>query len=386
MIRFAIVFLAILVAAVPLAARAADPFEINVIVSLTGGGAFLGKDQQVVLAAIEDQVNKAGGIRGRPIKFDIADDQSSPQVGVQLMNQAIARKAQVVLGSTLVAICSAMVPLAKDGPLLYCLSPGLHPDPGTYAFSSEPSTTDAFVGTAVYFARRGWHKVALVTTSDATGQDAAKGIDDAFKAQGGLQIVDRETFNPSDVTVDAQMAKVKASGADAVIAWTTGPPIGTVLRSVSNLGINLPIVAGNGNMTFSQMKAYADFLPKELLFPGFAALVPDQLPNGVLKARAAAFSAALKSAGGAESGHVSTWDPALLVLDAYRALGFDATAAQLRNYLANLQNWIGADGTYDFKTFPQRGIGAGSIVMIRWDAAKQNWVGVSKPGGEPLGR
>ena len=153
--RLVIVAMAILIAAVPLGARAADPFEINVIISLTGGGAFLGKDQQVVLTAIEAQVNKAGGIRGRPIKFVIADDQSSPQVGVQLMNQAIARKAQVVLGSTLVAICSAMAPLTKDGPLLYCLSPGLHPEPGSYAFSSEPSTTDAFVGTAVYFAHQG---------------------------------------------------------------------------------------------------------------------------------------------------------------------------------------------------------------------------------------
>lgn len=384
--RIVIVTLAVLIAAFPAAVRAADPFDINVIISLTGGGAFLGKDQQAVFTAIEDQVNKAGGVRGRPIHFAIADDQSSPQVGVQLMNAAIAQKAQVVLGSTLVAICSAMAPLAKDGPLLYCLSPGLHPDPGTYAFSSEPSTTDAFVGSAVYFARHGWHKVALITTSDATGQDAASGIDSAFKAQGGLQIVDRETFNGSDVTVDAQMAKIKASGADAVIAWTTGPPIGTVLRSVSNLGVTLPIVAGNGNMTFSQMKSYADFLPKELYFPGFAALVPDQLPNGVLKQKAAQFTAALRAAGGAESGDVSAWDPALLIVDAYRTLGFDATAAQFRNYLANLQGWVGADGTYDFKAIPQRGIGPGSIVMIRWDASGQKWVGVSRPGGEPLGR
>src|SRR5580698_4575259 len=166
---FAAVLAALLIS-VPLAGRAADPFEINVIISLSGPGAFLGADQAAVLNAIQDQVNKSGGIRGRQIKFVIADDQSSPQVGVQLMNAAIARKAQVVLGSTLVAICSAMAPLAKDGPLLYCLSPGLHPDPGSFAFSSEPSTTDAFVGTAVYFAKRGWHKVALITTSDATGQ------------------------------------------------------------------------------------------------------------------------------------------------------------------------------------------------------------------------
>jgi branched-chain amino acid transport system substrate-binding protein len=87
-----------------------------------------------------------------------------------------------------------------------------------------------------------------------------------------------------------------------------------------------------------------------------------------------------------ESGHVSAWDPALLVVDAYRKLGFDATAAQIHEYLANLRGWVGADGTYDFRTIPQRGVGSGSIVMIRWDPSIENWVGVSKPGGEPLTR
>jgi branched-chain amino acid transport system substrate-binding protein len=383
--RLVSVLLTLLLATFPLAGRAAEPFEINVIIALTGGGAFLAKDQQEVLNVLEAQVNKAGGIRGRPIKFVIADDQSSPQVAVQLMNQAIAKNAQVVLGSTLVAACSAMVPLAKDGPLLYCLSPGLHPDEGSYAFSSEPSTNAAFAGTALYFARKGWHKVALITSSDATGQDASRGIDDAFRAQPGLQIVDRETFNVSDITVAAQMTKIKASGADALIAWTTGPPIATVLRSVSDVGVSLPIVIGNGNMTFAQMKAYSGILPKELYFPGFAALAPDQLPNGVFKRRATEFKAALQTAGSkAESGHVSAWDPANIILDAYRKLGFDATAAQLRTYITNLRGWVGADGTYDFKAVPQRGVDAGSIMMIRWDPTRENWVGVSKPGGEPL--
>lgn len=384
--RIAGIFLSgLLLATVPLAGRAADPFEINVIISMTGSGAFLGKDQQAVLGAIEEQVNKAGGVRGRPIKFAIADDQSSPQVGVELMNAAIAKHAQVVLGSTLVAICGAMAPLAKNGPVLYCLSPGLHPDPGSYAFSTEPSTSDAFTGTAVYFTRKGWHKVALITSNDATGQDAARGIDEAFQAQGGLQIVDRETFTIGDVTVAAQMARIKASGADALIGWTTGTPVATVLRGVADAGLDLPTVIGNGNMTFTQMKAYAGMLPKQLLFPGFSPLVPSQLPNGQLKRQAQSFVAALAATGSKpESGHVSAWDPAMLVLDAYRKFGFDATAAQIRDYLANLKGWVGADGTYDFHAIPQRGIGAGSIVMIRWDPAAENWVGVSKPGGEPL--
>lgn len=387
MSRLLVFCLVALLAVVPPAVRAAEPFDINVIISVTGQGAFLGNDQKAVLTAIEQEVNKAGGIRGRPIKFVIADDQSSPQVAVQLLNEVIAKKAQVVIGSSLVAICSAMAALVKDGPVLYCLSPALHPADGSYAFSTEPSTSDAFAGTALYFARKGWRKVALMTSTDATGQDAVRGIDEAFRAQGGLQIVDRETFNISDVTVAAQMAHIKASGADALIAWTTGTPTGTVLRALSDVGLTIPVVLSNGNITFSQMKAYAGLLPKNVLFPGFVALVPDQLPGGNMKRRALDFRAALAAVGTKpESGHVAVYDPTFLILDAYRKLGFDATATQIRDYIANTRGWVGADGTYDFKAIPQRGIGPGSIVMIRWDPDAQNWVGVSKPGGEPLSR
>jgi len=56
---------------------AADPFEINVILSLTGPGSFLGKNEASAVALVEQNINKAGGIEGRQIKFVVADDQSS---------------------------------------------------------------------------------------------------------------------------------------------------------------------------------------------------------------------------------------------------------------------------------------------------------------------
>ena len=60
----------------------------------------------------------------------IADDQSNPANDVQLANDLIAKHVAVIMGSALVANCNAMVPLVKNGPVLYCLSPALHPDPG----------------------------------------------------------------------------------------------------------------------------------------------------------------------------------------------------------------------------------------------------------------
>ena len=77
-------------AATPMPAAAADPYDLNVILSLTGGASFLGKAEQQSLQLAEKWVNENGGIQGRPLHLVFHDDQSSPQVAVQLASQVVA--------------------------------------------------------------------------------------------------------------------------------------------------------------------------------------------------------------------------------------------------------------------------------------------------------
>src|SRR5690242_11203008 len=111
-------------------AGAADPYKIDVITSLTGGASFLGKGEQQAMQLLEKSVNKSGGINGQPVEFTFYDDQSSPQVAVQLGSQLKAKNPAVILGPSIVAMCNAAGPLMKDGPVMYCLSPGIHPPKG----------------------------------------------------------------------------------------------------------------------------------------------------------------------------------------------------------------------------------------------------------------
>jgi hypothetical protein len=65
--------------------------------------------------------NARGGITGRKIHFVVQDDQSSPQVAVQLTNGIIAKHVPVMLGSSLVANCNAMMAAVREsGPVQYC--------------------------------------------------------------------------------------------------------------------------------------------------------------------------------------------------------------------------------------------------------------------------
>jgi branched-chain amino acid transport system substrate-binding protein len=370
----------------PFAARADDPVEINAIVPMTGGAAFIGKGYSAAFTALETYVNKHGGIGGRPLKFVVQDDQSNPSTSVQLFSALIDKKVPVVLGAALVAECNAMKAMLKDGPLLYCLTPAVHPDPGSYVFSADPSTNDQLAASIHYFKARGLTRIAILTSTDASGQDADTTIAGAMNVpmNRGVSDVAHEHFNVTDLSVQAQIERIKATNPQVLIAWTTGTPFATILRAVNDAGLQIPVYTNMGNLTYAQMAAYHDFLPKELYFPAVACVVPDGITDAATKAATSTYFQALRDTG-VKPEYIESvaYDPALLVVTALRALGPNASSAKIRDYLNGMRGFAGATGRYNFTTSPQRGLDASQIFVARWDGSQNNWVAVSKPGGDP---
>lgn len=374
-------------ACVPLGSPAAEPFEIHVIQSLTGSLTFAGTAQLAGLEALEDYVNKTGGIGGRPVKFVVQDDQSSPTIAVQLTNQLIAKNVPVVLGSTLGSSCNAMFPLVKNGPVVYCLSNSVNPEPGGYGFSGGIANPDLIAVGIRYLRLRGWKRIALISSTDSSGQVYDVSIDEALgqPENKGMTLVAREHFAPNDISVQAQLTRVEAVHPQVLIIGTGGGPFGTVFRGLADLGLDVPAATGNGAATYAMMRQYTQILPKELYFFSFPSLAIDQMTDPATKRALGAYSAELSARGVKADGLESiAWDPALLVVNAFRRLGTNATAAQMRDYLDALKQFTGAFGPYDFRTHPQRGLGQNDAVVVRWDPAKDGWTGVSRPGGVPL--
>jgi len=230
-------------------------------------------------------------------------------------------------------------------------------------------------------------KVGVITSTDTTGQEAERSIDEALALpeNRGLHVVAREHFNPTDLSASAQMTRIKGSGAQVTIAWSTGTPLGTLLRSANDVGLSMPILTSNGNLTYTQMKQYTDFLPGELLFPAGPSYAPDEIGDKPTRDVVGNYLAEFSVQGiRPDNGQTLAWDPGMLLVTALRSIGLGATAPQLRAYFAGQRNWVGINGSYNFHGFPQRGLGPSGVVMVRWDSVNTTWVGVSKPGGTPL--
>ena len=204
-----------------------------------------------------------------------------------------------------------------------------------------------------YFRLKGWTRLAIMTSADATGQDAERVFDEvlARPENKDVTIVDRAHFNLTDVSVAAQIEHIREAKPQALIAWSTGSPIATVFKGIVQAGLDIPVATTGANMTYAQMKAYAAFLPKQLYIASPEWVPHRESSSSILrwKRRRSSFSTRSKRSRSSLTWRATlAWDPAMIVIDALRHLDPNPSAAQVRDYIARLKGFAGINGLYDF--------------------------------------
>jgi len=388
--RAALALAAVAALAMPSASSAAGPYVIPVILPLTGNAANTGTLSATTLRIFENYANARGGLRGTPIHFDIHDDGSQPATAVQLLASAMAQHPAVVLGPSPTQTCNALAPLVeKAGPVLYCSTPGSSPPHGSYVFCAAMALPQFDRGIIRYMRLKGYKRLAVISSTDGSGQanDAATRDVLALPESKDLTIVDWEHMNPSDINANAQAAHIKASGAQGIIAWVSGPTFGTVLRSLRDVGVDLPLTPNGANVNPDELTQFNDFLPTEMPLAGFPFMAPDQVQNTPLRGAVNDMIAAYRTSGEKISagGVGYAWDAASIVLSGLRKIGPNATAEQLRDYVLGLRNFAGIDGVYDFVGIPdQHGLSDDNVVMVGWNPKAKDWFPLSRLGSVPL--
>jgi branched-chain amino acid transport system substrate-binding protein len=241
-------------------------------------------------------------------------------------------------------------------------------------FSSNIHPVDLSDATFRYFQSRGWTNIALLMSTDASAAEVVAGVDRLMAKYPKLHVVAYERFSPADTSVSAQITKIEAAHPQAMLIWAgTGIPV--TFHGLSDAGNTMPIATSNSIMLYSAMDQFASILPGQLYFaaPKWAAY--PAVSAGPVRDALVTYFNAFKAAGiKPDMGQDTAWDPALIVVSALRALGPDAKATQIHDYIENLHDFAGANGYYDFRTGDQRGLTGNDIVMARWNPAAHTWV------------
>jgi branched-chain amino acid transport system substrate-binding protein len=232
--------------------------------------------------------------------------------------------------------------------------------------------------------KMGFKRFSLIGATDASGQLSLQYIREwgALPANKNIQVVAVEAFAPNDLSVAAQVAKIKAANPDIIYLYAIGTAFGTALRELYNAGLsNVTMYTTPANGSVTQLDTYRAFLPKTLLSSGMP--YQGKITNPAMKAAAAEYLDGIRDGGVKfDPMQAYAWDPIKITISALRALPAGATAAQLHNYLENLHDFAGLWGVYDFRTGDQHGVDGRDSIYIAYDNAKNAWVPYDGPNAK----
>ena len=274
-----------------------SPIRIGVSGPFTGGSSPMGESMRNGIRLAVEEINHIGGINGRKIELVERDDEAKNEVGARIAEELTQQKVVATVGivNTGVGLASIDAYQKAKIPLIIAVSTGTAltrkyappAAPENYIFRISP-TLDLEAKVVVSdLARKGLRSVAILADTTAYGDAGLK----AFKEQAaaaGLGVASEERFKIGDQDMSAQVARAKASGAQALVVWGIGPELAAIARNKQASGWKVPML---GSWTFS-MRNFIDQSGKA----GEGALMPQTFIQDMGSASKNSFLLAYKRA------------------------------------------------------------------------------------------
>jgi ABC-type branched-subunit amino acid transport system substrate-binding protein len=210
---------------------ASKTIRIGDINALTGPAAPLGNAVAAGHRAFFDALNARGGIDGWKVNLMVKDSGYQPQEHVQLFNQL--QPSVAMLNSFGSPTTKAIQPQIDQQKLVTFPASfdSLWGADSVMAPVGAPYSVD-IANVLDYYTNSGAKKprIGIIYQNDEYGADGLRGFKTA-KSQLGFTDAGEQSFNAGDTSFTAQVQKLKAAGADAVVVTAlpsaTGPIVGT---------------------------------------------------------------------------------------------------------------------------------------------------------------
>lgn len=233
-----------------LSAAAAD-IKIGAAEALSGPAGQYGQSIKNGLQLAADEINAAGGVKGSKIALQFEDEAGKKEQAIDVFKKLIFQdKVLMLFGPTLSNSAQAADPIAQAAKVVVFgtsnTADGIT-SIGDYVFRNSVTEADVLPETlrvAIKQAKIG--KVAVLYGNDdvftKSGYDAFKKALENLK----IPVTTTETFAKGDVDFKAQLTKIKASGADAIVLSALIAEGAPIMVQARQLGIDLPVIGGNG--------------------------------------------------------------------------------------------------------------------------------------------
>ena len=344
-----------------LSAFAADPIKVGSVLSVTGPAAFLGDPELKTLQLYVDDLNKKGGVLGRPLQLVHYDDGSDANKANGFAKRLLEDdKIDIMVGGTTTGSTMSMVPLVEIAgvPFVSLAGAVVIVEP-VKKFVFKTPHTDRMAAEKVFedMKKRGLTKVALLSETSGFGASGKKETE-GVAGKYGITLVANETYGPKDTDMSPQLTKIKTTpGVQAVFVFGLGQGPAIVTKNYKQLGITLPLYQSHGVASDEFLKL-AGAAAEGVRLPSPAQLIPEKLPakdaqKPVVTAYEQAYKAAYKTDVSTFGGYA--YDGLMLAVDAIKRAG-GTDKAKVRDALEATKGFVGTSGTYNMSATDHMGL------------------------------
>jgi branched-chain amino acid transport system substrate-binding protein len=315
-----------------------------------------------------DEINKAGGIKGRQLELIVIDTQADATKAVQGVNKLIKDdKVVAIIGPSTTGDTMAVIPVVEKAeiPMVSCAAGVKITDPvKKWVFKTAQNDALAVPKIFEHMKKHKISKIAILTVSDGFGSSGRELLVLHAK-EFGMQIISDETYGPKDTDMTAQLTKIRGGEAQAIVCWGTNPGPAVVARNVKQLGITLPLYMSHGVSSKKFIELAGDGA-EGIILPSGRVVVANQLPkNDPQKKSLLNYVENYKKHYNVDGDHFGghAYDAIMLIKDAIER-GGDSPAA-IRDQLEKNDKYAGIGGTFKYSAQDHAGLTSDAFVLVQ---------------------
>lgn len=230
---------------------AADPIKVGLITPLTGPVSTYGQSVRDAIVMGINEINAAGGIKGREIQLIVRDDKGDPTESANIARYLIDREQVVLIFGPVITPCvMAVAPIAQSAKVPMMTPTGTGDEItaiGDYIFRAAYKDSLQGSSMARFAAENLGLKTAAVIYDIAS--DYSTGLMNAFKTtfeQLGGKVVSVQSYATNDSDFSAQLTSISLRNPEALYIPDYYSTAGPIMLQANQLGIDAVMLGVDG--------------------------------------------------------------------------------------------------------------------------------------------
>jgi branched-chain amino acid transport system substrate-binding protein len=327
-----------------------DPLIIGAAVGLTGDAASGDVPLSSAMEFAVEELNKAGGIAGHPVKLIIKDTKSDPALGATVANELLQEGAQIMVGPPFPGMAVGVIQAAATKNVAVLGGVSTQPEyvkvGGAKAYLVAFGDNVQAAAMAEYALKLGYKTVYTLASPDLSYTAKLPVFFNDVFAKGGGSEIGTDTFSVGQQDFSAQVTKIAGLNPkpDCIYTGMFTPDVGIFLKQLRAAGVTTPVLGSDGD----DQQALIDFAGKDaegLAFTthGFAS------PGSDLEKMVAAYTAWNDGKAPEANAFAGLGGDCIAIIKAAVEAAGSIDPKAIGDALANLENLRVVTGTITYK-------------------------------------